>query len=265
MNAMEVHRFNALRDNYGFAIRCAETGETAIVDAPSVADVVRAFKSEIPTWRAPSTILVTHWHDDHAGGCDGLRDAFGSASEIKVIAPKREMGKISARVDRWVSDGDVVSVGDLRATVLETPGHTLGHAIYHFADDGHVFVGDTLFALGCGRLFEGTPEQMWSSVSKILAMSDETKVWCAHEYTQANAKFALSVDPENAALVARAKEIAAQRERGEPTIPTTVGDERRTNPFCRPDSEDVQRGVNMLRGANLASVFGAIRAAKDKF
>ena len=258
---MDVIAFPALRDNFALAIRCAETNAVALVDAPDVDDIARGLAMRAPEWAAPSVVLCTHWHADHVGACDGLRARYGT----KTYAPEREREKIGGAMDVGVGEGSEVMIGRLRAVVRETPGHTLGHVVYHFPEHGHVFVGDTMFALGCGRLFEGTPGMMWSSISKILDMPDETKVWFAHEYTLANAKFALSVDPTNEALRARAADIEAKRARGEATVPTTVGEERRTNPFCRPDSEGVQRGVNMLGHGDLAAVFGAVRAAKDRF
>jgi hydroxyacylglutathione hydrolase len=259
-DAMEVLRFPALSDNYGFAIRCARTNAVALVDAPEEDAITRAL--EDAKWPAPSAMLNTHWHGDHVGANEGLRKRFPG---MAVHAPKAEVGKIRGRVDVEVGEGDVVRVGDLECEVRETPGHTLGHVVYHFKTQERVFVGDTLFALGCGRLFEGTPAQMWSSISKILAMPDATEVYCAHEYTLANAKFALSVDPTNEDLQKRAREIEAMRADGKPTVPTTVGLEKLTNPFCRPDSVGVQRGVDMEGSKDLAAVFGAVRAAKDNF
>jgi hydroxyacylglutathione hydrolase len=259
-STMEVLQFPALSDNYGFAIRCARTNAVALVDAPEEHAIARAL--DAAKWPAPSAMLNTHWHGDHVGANEGLRKRFPG---MTVHAPKAEVGKIGGRVDVEVGEGDVVRVGDLECEVRETPGHTLGHVVYHFKAHERVFVGDTLFALGCGRLFEGTPAQMWSSISKILAMPDATEVYCAHEYTMANAKFALSVDPTNEDLQKRAKEIEGMRAAGKPTVPTTVGLEKLTNPFCRPDSVGVQRGVDMEGSRDLAAVFGAVRAATDKF
>ena len=254
-------QFPALDDNYGFALRCRETGAVALIDAPDADDIARALDAE--GW-TPSLVLCTHWHRDHVGGCEGLRARWPA---LRVAAPAREVGtKIpAALVDVGVREGDVIAVGNLRAVVRETPGHTLGHVVYHFEESEKVFVGDTLFAGGCGRLFEGTPAQMWDSISKILAMPDSTMVYCAHEYTASNMKFALSVDGGNEALRRRAKEVTEMRARGEPTVPTTVGVERATNPFCRPMAASVQEGVGMAGSTDLAAVFGAVRRAKDNF
>jgi len=259
---MEVHQFNALDDNYGFALRCVASGVVALVDAPDYDDIARALDAK--GW-TPSIVLCTHWHRDHVGACATLRGTF---PELRVYAPAREVEsrKIPAEiVDVGVREGDVVRVGDVRCVVRETPGHTLGHVVYHFEEEEKVFVGDTLFAGGCGRLFEGSPAQMWDSISKILAMPDSTMVYCAHEYTMSNMKFALSVDGGNEALQARAREVSEMRARGEPTVPTTVGVERATNPFCRPMAASVQEGVGMAGCSDLAAVFGAVRRAKDNF
>lgn len=256
---VDIARFAALSDNYGFALRCRHTGEVAIVDAPEFGAIERALETR--AWPPPRRALVTHWHRDHVGAIEELR---GKYPEMEVVAPRKERGKIPF-VDRFVSDGDVVRVGAREARVVETPGHTAGSVCYHFVDDEVIFVGDTLFAAGCGKLFEGTPREMWDSISKILAMPDATEVYCAHEYTESNLRFALSVDVDNEALRERAKVVKEMRARGEPTVPTTVGVERETNPFCRPMSRSVQRGVGMEGSTDLAAVFGAVRRAKDKF
>ena len=257
--AMEVLQFPARRDNYGFAVRCPETNVVALVDAPSASAIERAI--ERADWPSPSVVLNTHWHEDHVGANDALRERW---PELRVHAPAREREKIG-RVDVGVREGDVVRVGALRCVVRETPGHTLGHVVYHFEGEEKVFVGDVMFAMGCGRLFEGTAEEMWTSMGKLLAMPDETTVYCAHEYTESNAMFALSVNPSNEDLVKRAECVREARARGDPTVPTTIALERRTNPFCRPDDEEIQRNVGMVGSTDLASVLGAIRKAKDNF
>ena len=257
--AMEVLQFPARRDNYGFAVRCPETNVVALVDTPSASAIERAIQGA--DWPSPSVVLNTHWHEDHVGANDALRERW---PELRVHAPAREREKIG-RVDVGVREGDVVRVGALRCVVRETPGHTLGHVVYHFEREEKVFVGDVMFAMGCGRLFEGTAEEMWTSMGKLLAMPDETTVYCAHEYTESNATFALSVNPSNEELVKRAEWVREARARGDPTVPTTIALERRTNPFCRPDDEEIQRNVGMVGSTDLASVFGAIRKAKDNF
>ena len=238
--SLTVRQFPCLSDNYGLLARDDATGRVACIDTPD-ADTILAELAALD-WGL-THILNTHWHPDHAGGNVALKAATGAV----VIGPA-EVEKISP-VDRVVGEGDVVTLGETRFQVLDTGGHTLGHISYVDAADKIVFVGDTLFALGCGRLFEGTAEQMWASLSKLAALPDETAVYCAHEYTAANARFALSLD-HGEALKARAAAVFAARERGEPTVPTTIGLEKATNPF-------------LLAGD--AARFGAVRAAKDVF
>ena len=238
--SLVVRQFACLSDNYGFLIRDEATGKTACVDTPDAAAILRELK--VLGWGL-DFILNTHWHPDHAGGNAEVKAATGAA----IVAPP-EVEKISA-IDRVVADGDVVMLGETALRVMDTGGHTLGHISYFDADDQIAFVGDTLFALGCGRLFEGTAEQMWTSLSRLAALPDETAVYCAHEYTASNARFALSVD-DSPALKARAGEVFAARERGEPTVPTTIAREKATNPFLR---------------AGDAKTFAVVRAAKDAF
>jgi hydroxyacylglutathione hydrolase len=203
--------------------------------------------------------LNTHWHPDHAGGNLALKERW----DCRIIGPAGEAAKIPG-LDEAVGDGDVVSLGASRAIVRDTPGHTLGHIVFHFEGDSAAFVGDTIFALGCGRLFEGTPVQMWTSLSKIAAMPPATRLYCAHEYTQANARFAVTVDPDNKALAARAKAVDAARVKGEPTVPTSVAEELATNPFLRAREPGVQRSVG-LAGADPVAVFAEVRRRKDHF
>ena len=238
--ALVVRQFPCLSDNYGFLIRDEATGKTACIDTPDAGAILAELKTL--GWGL-DFILNTHWHQDHAGGNAEVKAATGAT----IVAP-REVEKISA-IDRLVGDGDIVMLGETSLAVMETGGHTLGHISYFDADDQIAFVGDTLFALGCGRLFEGTPEQMWTSLSRLAALPDETAVYCAHEYTASNARFALSID-DSPALTARAREVFAARERGEPTVPTTIAREKATNPFLR---------------AGDAATFAAVRAAKDGF
>jgi hydroxyacylglutathione hydrolase len=237
---LSVHQFPCLSDNYGFLIRDQATGLVACVDTPDAQAILRELDGQ--GWSL-SMILNTHWHPDHAGGNGELAKATGAV----IVAPA-EVEKISP-VDREVGDGDVVELGQTRFQVIDTGGHTLGHITYYDAADRIAFVGDTLFALGCGRLFEGTPEQMWTSLSKLAALPEDTRVYCAHEYTAANARFALTVEATDA-LKARAAGVFAARERGQPTVPTTIGLEKATNPFLT---------------AGNARVFAARRAAKDAF
>jgi hydroxyacylglutathione hydrolase len=246
---LTVHQFPCLSDNYGFLVRDEATGQAACIDTPDAAAILRELKTL--GWTL-THILNTHWHPDHAGGNAEIKAATG----CQVVGPA-EVERIGTAPDRVVDDGDVVMLGETRFDVINTGGHTLGHITFHDAADGIAFVGDTLFALGCGRLFEGTPQQMWTSLAKLTALPDSTAVYCAHEYTASNARFALSVDADPA-LRARAEAIFAAREKGEWTVPTTIGLEKATNPFLR---------APLLRPeiADPAEAFGAVRAAKDSF
>jgi hydroxyacylglutathione hydrolase len=204
-------------------------------------------------------ILNTHHHHDHAGGNLALKRRW----QCTIVGPREERSRIPG-IDVAVGDGDSYALGESVARVYDTPGHTRGHIVYHFADADVAFVGDTLFSMGCGRLFEGTPNQMWASLQKILAWPESTLLYCAHEYTAANARFALSVEPDNAELVARAREVDALRAKGQPTVPTTLALEKKTNPFLRPSSASLQHHVGRS-GAELADVFAQTRKLKDTF
>jgi hydroxyacylglutathione hydrolase len=256
MQPFEIHMFPCLADNYGYLLRDADSGTTAAVDTPDAAAIMRELDAR--GWRL-THILNTHHHADHAGGNLPLKERTGCC----IIGPRADASRIPG-IDIEVGEGDVFELGGHRVEVHDTPGHTRGHIVYHFPDDGAAFVGDTLFAMGCGRLFEGTPAQMWSSLQKILRWPSATRLYCAHEYTQANARFALSVEPHNAALIARAKEVDRLRAAGRPTIPTTVAEERATNPFLRPDSDDLRATVG-LETAGDVDVFARTRALKDAF
>ena len=249
---LTVHQFPCLSDNYGFLAHDDATGQTACIDTPDAGAILRELKKL--GWTL-SLVLNTHWHPDHAGGNAEVVAATGA----KVVGPA-EVTRIAA-LDREVRGGDTVMLGETRVEVIETGGHTLGHIAYHDAADGIAFVGDTLFALGCGRLFEGTAEQMWTSLQRLAALPDDTTVYCAHEYTASNARFALSVD-DDPALKARAAEVFAMRERGEPTVPTTIALEKATNPFLR--APRLAERVGAV-GEPDYKAFGAVRAAKDNF
>ena len=244
--SIEVRQFPCLSDNYGFLVRDAATGETASIDAPDADVVMKELAAS--GWRL-TMILNTHWHPDHAGGNAAVKAATGAEivgpAEVRRIAP----------LDREVVEGDVVRLGETAFQVLETGGHTLGHVSYYDAADAAAFVGDTLFALGCGRLMEGDPAQMWASLQKLAALPDATRIYCAHEYTEANARFALSVDGSTA-VADRARAVFAARARGEPTVPTTLSEEKATNPFLRAPE---------LVGGDPAPAFAQLRAAKDAF
>jgi hydroxyacylglutathione hydrolase len=251
--SITVHQFPCLSDNYGFLVRDDATGMAASIDTPDAGAILRELKTL--DWKL-DLILNTHWHPDHAGGNADIKAATGAT----VVGP-REVERIGKAPDREVAGGDMVMLGDTRLEVIESGGHTLGHIAYFAPADKAAFVGDTLFALGCGRLFEGTPEQMWASLQRLAALPDETAVYCAHEYTASNARFALSVD-DDPVLKARADQVFAARERGEPTVPTTIGLEKATNPFLRAPKLAARMG---LSGATDHEAFAAVRSAKDNF
>ena len=245
-----VRQFPCLSDNYGFLAKDEASGQVACIDTPDAGAILREL--DAAGWSL-NLILNTHWHPDHAGGNARLKAATG----CEIIGPA-EVTRI-APLDRTVAGGDIVDLGETRFEVIETGGHTLGHIAYFDAADRVAFVGDTLFALGCGRLFEGTAEQMWASLSRLAALPEDTRVYCAHEYTASNARFALSVDPDPA-LKARAEAVFAARARGEATVPTTIGAEKATNPFLRAPALALGRKAGAAHEA-----FAAVRAAKDVF
>lgn len=253
---LDIRQFPCLSDNYGYLIRDCETGAVAAIDTPDAGAVNAMLARE--GWRL-THILNTHWHLDHAGGNLALKARWG----CRIIGPMGEAEKIPG-IDEAVGEGDVVALGASTARVIDTPGHTRGHIVYHFAGDGAAFVGDTIFALGCGRLFEGTPAEMWGSLSKIAALAPETRLYCAHEYTAANARFAVTVEPGNTALQRRVDDVNARRARGEWTVPSTLAEELATNPFLRADEESVAAGVG-LEGADPVAVFAEVRRRKDGF
>ena len=225
---IEVVRIPVLSDNYVWLVRESESGEVMVVD-PAVASPVLA-KAEELGWKI-TQIWNTHWHPDHTGGNAEIKAATGCT----IAGPKAEYARIPT-LDCQVKGGDTVMLGSASATVIDVPAHTAGHIAFHFAEDNAAFVGDTLFAMGCGRLFEGTADQMYSNMRKLEALGDDTAIYCAHEYTLSNGRFALTVEPDNAALVERMAKVTAMRERGEPTVPTTIALERATNPFMRAGS-----------------------------
>lgn len=245
--ALTVRQFPCLTDNYAFIIRDEASGLTACIDTPDVGAILAGLERE--GWGL-DFILNTHWHPDHAGGNAEIKAATGA-----VIIGPAEVTRI-APLDRTVAGGDVVELGETRFEIIDSGGHTLGHITYFDAKDRIAFVGDTIFALGCGRLFEGTPKQMWTSLSRLAALPDDTIVYCAHEYTAANARFALSVDADPA-LKRRADQIFAARERGEATVPTTIALEKATNPFLR--------APRLAPGLADHEAFAKVRAAKDVF
>jgi hydroxyacylglutathione hydrolase len=256
MPALEVRMFPCLQDNYGFLAHDPETGETTAIDTPDPAAYLA--EAERAGWTI-TQIWNTHHHYDHAGGNAALKAATGA----RITGPGKDSRRIP-QLDVGVEEGEVARLGAKTARVLETPGHTTGHIVYVFDEDRVAFVGDTMFALGCGRLFEGSPEVMWPSLQKLLALPDDTKLYCAHEYTQSNARFALTVEPGNPALQSRSRDIDAARAAGRPTVPTTIGLEKATSPFLRPHSPEIRTRLR-LEGATDVAVFGAVRRAKDVF
>jgi hydroxyacylglutathione hydrolase len=252
----ETHLFVCLKDNYGVLLHDPSTGATASIDAPEAAPIEAALAER--GWRL-TDILVTHHHADHTGGIAALKKKH----LCRVVAPRKEASKIQ-NIDVTVREGDVVQVGSMVGRILETPGHTAGHISYWFKQDKLAFVGDTLFSVGCGRILEGTPEMMWQSLVKIRNLPADTQLYCGHEYTAANVHFALTIEPKNSALRARAEEVVRLIEKKRPTIPTTIQQEKSYNPFLRADLHSVAGAINM-EGANPESVFATIRARKDKF
>jgi hydroxyacylglutathione hydrolase len=240
--SLEVVRIPVLSDNYVWLVRENTSGEVMVVD-PAVAEPVLAKADELG-WTI-THIWNTHWHPDHTGGNAAIKAATGCT----ITGPAAEFGRIPT-LEIQVRGGDRVTLGTSTAEVIDVPAHTAGHIAFHFANEGVVFVGDTLFAMGCGRLFEGTAAQMFANMQALAALPDETHVYCAHEYTQSNGRYALVAEPDNQALIARMAEVDATRLAGEPTVPTTIALEKATNPFMR---------------ASSVEELAARRAAKDAF
>jgi hydroxyacylglutathione hydrolase len=252
----EIRLFMCLQDNFGVLIHDPQSGATAAIDAPEEAPVENALK--MTGWKL-TDILVTHHHGDHTGGIVALKERYG----CRVVAPRKGEAQTPA-VDETVTEGNTVKVGGLTAKIIETPGHTLDQIAYWFADEKIVFVGDTLFSIGCGRVIEGTPPMMWDSLLKLRALPDDTQIYCGHEYTKANIKFARTIEPDNAALEQRADEVDWALTHGSPTIPVLMGAEKAANPFLRADIAAVAKGIGMA-GKSAAEVFTEIRARKNKF
>ena len=252
---LEIEMVPALSDNYVYLIRETGTGAVAVLDPAEPDPVIAALEAK--GWK-PSVIFNTHHHGDHIGGNAEIVAKYG----CKLIGPSAEKARIPG-MDETVGDGDTVRLGDEEGQVFDTPGHTKGHISIYFPGGPALFAGDTLFALGCGRMFEGTPQEFWDSLSKLRALPDDVQVYCGHEYTQSNAKFALSVDPGNAALVAQAAEVDRKRAQGLPTVPSRLGDEKRANPFLRADDPDLAE--RMGAAGDAVAAFAEIRRRKDNF
>lgn len=253
---LKIIQFPCLSDNYGYLIHDSTRGLTAAIDTPDAAAINVQLESR--GWRL-THILNTHHHHDHVGGNRALKQEY----DCVVVGPRADRDRIPA-LEIALGDGDYYDFGNHRAQIFDVPGHTRGHIAYWFASDRVVFVGDTLFSLGCGRLFEGTPAQMWRSLGKLKELPGATKVYCAHEYTQANARFAITIDPGNLALIDRCREIDELRAAGQATIPTSISLERATNPFLRADDSNIAEQLGMSGGDPVA-IFAEIRRRKDRF
>ena len=254
--ALQVHQFICLSDNFGLIAHDPETGVTASIDAPDGEAILRELDRK--GWTL-TDILVTHHHPDHTQGIPALKARFPKA---RIVGAKVDDKRIDG-LDVKVVEGDEVSVGNAVARVIETPGHTSGHIVYHFGDADVLFAGDTLFSLGCGRVFEGTMPVMFHSLMKLAALPEETELYCGHEYTLSNARFALTVDPDNDLLKARAQKVEELRAAGKYTLPSTIGLELATNPFLRAEDPGVQKAVGM-DGHDPAQVFAEVRERKNR-
>ncbi|MGA8612720.1 MAG: hydroxyacylglutathione hydrolase [Xanthobacteraceae bacterium] len=254
--AAETYLFPCLKDNFGVLLHHPQSGATASIDAPDAAAVEAALKKT--GWRL-TDILVTHHHADHTQGVGALKDHY----KCRVVAPRNEAARI-AHVDETVGEGDTVRVGALQGRVIDTPGHTAGHISYFFPADKLAFVGDTLFSIGCGRVIEGNPEMMWQSLLKLRGLPDDTQFYCGHEYTEANIRFAKTVEPNNKALAARAEEVMKLTAAHQFTVPATIGAEKVENPFLRADNPEVAKLVG-LSGKPAWQVFAEIRERKNRF
>lgn len=254
--ALIVDVFPAREDNYGYLVHDEASGRTAAIDAPETAAIKAALTRR--GWTL-SDIFITHHHIDHVEAIVDLKAEFG----VRVIGPRDEADKIEG-LNELVGDGDEIVLGDSKFAVMATPGHTLGHIVFYNAEVGHLFSADALFSLGVGRMFEGTPGPMWEGVKRLRELPDETLVYCGHEYTESNARFALSIDPDNEALKKRAAEVKALRAEGKPTIPFNLGEDKKANPFLRADAPELAKHYG-IEGAAHGEVFGAIRKGKDTF
>lgn len=256
MGAFQIVLVPCLTDNYCVLLHDADTGLTAAIDAPQASAIKTAISER--GWRL-NEILVTHHHTDHTGGIAELTAFYGCG----VTGPEAESDRIPG-LTRGVAEGVKLEFAGHPIVVLDTPGHTLGHVTYYFPQDGIAFTGDTLFSLGCGRIFEGNAEMMWQSLEKIAALPDDTQIYCGHEYTLSNGRFAITIEPENEALKARFKEVEDLRSAGQPTVPTTLAREKATNPFLRPSARAIRARIGMLYGVPEWQVFQRLRQLKNK-
>ncbi|XDA99335.1 hydroxyacylglutathione hydrolase [Sulfitobacter sp. LCG007] len=253
---VELVTVPCLSDNYAFLIHDAGSGETALIDVPEAAPIASVLAER--GWTL-SEVWITHHHPDHVQGLAELL----SDHPAKVTGAAADAHRLPA-LDREVADGDSFDFAGSKVHVMDVSGHTVGHVAFHLPADGIVFTADSLMAFGCGRLFEGTPEQMWASLSKLAALPPETLVCSGHEYTQSNGRFARTIEPDNPDLISRCNEVDRDRSRGVPTVPSTLALELATNPFLRPSNPEIRKRLGMLDASD-AEVFGAIRARKDAF
>ena len=254
--ALTVDLVPCLSDNYAYLLQDSTDRLCAVVDPSEPEPVRRALAGR---GLKLTHILNTHHHFDHTGGNLPLKEEFGAV----IVGPAKDRERIPG-IDVGVDESAPWQFGSHRARILEIPAHTRAHIAFAFEDDGIVFTGDTLFAMGCGRLFEGTPQMMWTSLSKLMQLADDMCVYCGHEYMLSNGRFALTVEPDNKDLQARMKQVQAQRAQSQPTVPSTMGIEKKTNPFLRPDSPEIRKTLGM-EGADNVAVFGELRRRKDNF
>ena len=254
-NTYEIVQLPCLDDNYCSLIHHSESGQTAVVDTPDGEEIIAQLEQR--GWQL-THILTTHHHWDHIGGHEQLKRRYNCT----IVAPQKNRQAIPD-VDHWVQGGEQIAFADMAFEVIATPGHTLGHVVYYAPALAAVFVGDTLFSMGCGRLFEGSAQQMWDSISRIMQLPPQTMVYCGHEYTQANADFALTIEPQNPDLLRRIEDVRALRAEGRPTVPTALSLEMATNPFMRAAEPTVQQSLMML-GQEPSKVFAEIRLRKDR-
>ena len=252
----EILTIPCLSDNYAFLAHDAASGATLCVDVPDAGPISATLKEK--GWTL-SHVLLTHHHADHVQGLAALL----AEHPAQVIGARADRHRLPA-LDVEVSEGDHIRISNETGDVIDVSGHTVGHIAVHFPASHAAFTADSLMAMGCGRIFEGTPEQMWNSLSKLMALPPETNIYSGHEYTQANAKFALTVDPRNPALISRSDEIDAARDQGRPTVPSSLAEELATNPFLRAADPAIRAHLG-LQDASNATVFAEIRARKDNF
>lgn len=255
-HALQLSMFSCLQDNYGYLLHDEASGETVAIDTPDAETILK--EAAFHGWTI-TQIWNTHWHRDHAGGNQKLK----AETDCHIRAPEEVSKRLQAPMDETMRDGDVFRLGAHEVRVIGVPGHTLGHIAYHIPDWKIAFVGDALFALGCGRMFEGDPDMFWNSLRKLRDLPDDTLIYCAHEYTKGHLSFALSVDPDNPALKPYGEEILDRRSRDEPTIPAILKREKAANPFLRSDAPDMQ--ARMGTTGDAVATFAALRKAKDDF